>query len=47
MLTKGQEVTLYSEDGKGPLKAKSLKVKDPAKVQVSLSKRDGFVITAE
>ena len=47
MLTKGQEVTLYSEDGKNPLTAKTLKVKDPAKVQLTLSKRDGFVLVAD
>ena len=38
---------LYAEDGKTPLAAKTLKVKNPAKVSVSLSKRDGFVIVAD
>ncbi|MDE7345790.1 MAG: glycoside hydrolase family 97 protein [Muribaculaceae bacterium] len=47
MLTKGQEVTLYAEDGKAPLSAKTLKVKDPTKVQMTLSKRDGFVMVAD
>ena len=47
MLTKGQEVTLYAEDGKNPLTAKTLKVKDPAKVQLTLRKQDGFVLVAE
>ncbi|MDE6636960.1 MAG: glycoside hydrolase family 97 protein [Muribaculaceae bacterium] len=47
MLTKGQEVTLYAENGKSPLVAKSLKIKNPEKVQMTLSKRDGFVIVAD
>ncbi|MDE6785567.1 MAG: glycoside hydrolase family 97 C-terminal domain-containing protein, partial [Muribaculaceae bacterium] len=47
MLTKGQEVKLYAEDGKTPLAAKTLKIKNPAKVAVTLTKRDGFVIVAE
>ncbi|MDE5849105.1 MAG: glycoside hydrolase family 97 C-terminal domain-containing protein, partial [Muribaculaceae bacterium] len=47
MLSKGQEVTLYSEDGKNPLTAKTMKIKNPEKVQLTLSKRDGFVIVAE
>ncbi|MDE6697216.1 MAG: glycoside hydrolase family 97 protein [Muribaculaceae bacterium] len=47
MLTKGQEVTIYAENGKSPLVAKSLKIKNPEKVQITLSKRDGFVIVAD
>ena len=47
MLAKGQEVKVYAEDGKNPLAAKMLKIKNPSKVQMSLSKRDGFVIVAE
>ena len=44
MLQKGQEVTIYEEDGKKPLAARTLKVKNPEKVTVTLRKRDGFVI---
>ena len=47
MLAKGQEVKLYAEDGKTPLAAKTLKIKDPGKVQLTLTKSDGFVIVAE
>lgn len=44
MLQKGQEVTIYEEDGKNPLAAKTMKIKNPEKVQLTLRKRDGFVI---
>ena len=47
MLSKGQEVTLYAENGKTPLEAKTLKIKNPEKVQLTLTKRDGFVIVAD
>ena len=47
MLTKGQEVKLYAEDGKTPLAAKTLKIKNPEKVQLTLTKRDGFVMVAD
>ncbi len=47
MLQKGQEVTLYSEDGKTPLAAKTLKIKNPGKVQMTLNKADGWVIVAD
>ncbi len=47
MLQKGQEVKLYSEDGKTPLAAKTLKIKNPGKVQMTLNKADGFVIVAQ
>ena len=46
MLQKGAEATIYEEDGKNPLAAKQLKIKNPSKVPVTLSKRDGFVIKA-
>lgn len=46
MLQKGQEVTVWQENGKTPLTAKTLKVKNPVKVPVTLTKRDGFVIKA-
>ncbi len=47
MLSKGDEVTLYAEDGKSPLAAKTMKIKNPNKVQMTLTKRNGFVIVAE
>ncbi len=47
MLEKGQEVKVYAEDGKNPLSAKTLKIKNPSKVQMNMTKRDGFVIVAE
>ena len=46
MLSKGREVTIYEEDGKQPLSAKVMKIKNPSKVALTLSKRDGFVIVA-
>ena len=46
MLQKGAEATIYEEDGKNPLAAKPLKIKNPSKVPVTLSKRNGFVIKA-
>ena len=47
MLQKGDEVVLYQEDGKNPLSAKTLTVRNPAKVQLTLTKRDGFVLTTK
>lgn len=46
MLQKGQEVTLYQEQDGKPLAARTLKIKNPAKVQLTLRKMDGFVMTA-
>lgn len=46
MLQKGQEVTLYQEQDGKPLGARTLKIKNPAKVQLTLRKMDGFVMTA-
>ena len=47
MLSKGQDVTLYAEDGKTPLVAKTMKIKNPEKVSIELTKRNGFVIVAD
>ncbi len=47
MLQKGQEVRIYEEDGKKPLSAKTQKIKNPAKVQLTLTKRNGFVMIAK
>ncbi len=45
MLHKGQEVTIYQEDGKKPLAARTLKIKNPEKVRLTLREGDGFVMT--
>ena len=47
MLRKGQDVTIYSEEGTMPLTAKTLKIKNPGKVHMTMGKADGFVIVAE
>ncbi len=44
MLQKGDEVTLYSEAPGAELTRKTLKIKNPLKVPVTLSKADGFVM---
>lgn len=44
MLSKGEEVTLYTTDMKGELKSETLKIKNPEKVKVSLKKGDGIVM---
>ena len=46
MLTKGEEVTLYAEDGKKPLEAKTLKIKKPEAVDITLTDNNGFIIIA-
>lgn len=46
MLRKGQEVTLYQEENGKPLAARALKIKNPEKMQLTLRKMDGFVMTA-
>ncbi len=47
MLSKGQMATIYSEDGKTPVDARPLKVKNPSLVDVTLRPADGFVIVAK
>ncbi len=46
MLQKGDEVTLYAEDGKSPLTAKTLKIKKPEATDITLTDNNGFIIVA-
>ena len=47
MLQKDQAVTLYAEDGKKPLTAKTVKVKDPKAFEINMQKNNGFILVAE
>lgn len=47
MLQKGDEAVIYTEDAKNPLEAKTLKVKKPEAVDVTLTNGNGFIIVAD
>ena len=47
MLKKGMETSVYAENGKTPLEVKTLKIKNPEAVEMTLNNRDGFIIVAE
>ena len=47
MLQKGDEAVIYTEDAKNPIEAKTLKVKKPEAVDVTLTNGNGFIIVAD
>ncbi|MCM1503643.1 MAG: glycoside hydrolase family 97 protein [Muribaculum sp.] len=47
MLKKGQEVTIFAEDGKTPIEEKALKIKNPDAVDITMTDNNGFVIVAD